>query len=133
MTELDNILLQKNININIIKEAYEQTIFETYSTLRVKYNLPGSDTIYSIDKNTRNKYISFDIKYHVRSVLIIQNIYQILHESIKKGDIDRFADPFSFKNRQKYLHSNISSNFQITDTLFTDDELEYINKINPTF
>ena len=133
MTELQNILLQKNIDINIIKEAFEQTIFETYSTVRVKYNLSGSDTIYSIDKNIRNKYISFDIKYHIRSVLITQHIYQILHESIKKGDIDIFTDPFSFKNKQKYLHSNIVSNFQITDTLFTDDELEYINTINPIF
>ena len=114
-TQIDEILRSKQIDINIIKEAFEQCIIDTYSGIRIRHRLPGGDTVYSTDKNIRKKCVQYDPKYYIRMMLITQNIYRILHESIISGNIDDFSNPYSYRNRQRYIKANIDSNFQLTD------------------
>ena len=132
-TQIDEILRSKQIDINIIKEAFEQCIIDTYSSIRIRHRLPGGDTVYSTDKNIRKKCVQYDPKYYIRMMLITQNIYRILHESIISGNIDDFSNPYSYRNRQRYIKANIDSNFQLTDTLFSDQELEYLTSVEPIF
>ena len=130
---IDNILIYKNIKLNTIVESFEQTIFETYGSMRKLYDLPFCDTIYSRNSDIRKIYRESDINYHTRILLIIEEVYKILHKSIINGNIDIFLEPLSYKNRQKYILANIESNFKITDTLFTPEELKKVSVSIPVF
>lgn len=130
--DIDNILKDNDININDIINAFEQTIFETYLSIRDRHKLPNGDTIYNLDPTIRKKYVKFDPKHKQRTLLIIEEVYKLVYKSIEKGNIDKFSDPNSYRNRQEYINCNISTFFKITDTLFSDIELQQIS-INPMF
>lgn len=131
---VENFLREKNIELYPIINAFEQTIIETYSSIRKLYNLqPYCDTIYSCDTHTRRKHRALDINYNTRISLITDEVYKILYNSIINGNIDIFLNPLAYKNQQAYLQANISSNFKITDTLFTHQELQHLSLSIPSF
>lgn len=129
---IDQLIQNIGIKLGEVIESFEQTIFETYIHIRNRYNLHGQDTIYSLNQDIRKKYVNFDPKYRERILLIIEQIYIIFDKSIKNESIDKFLSPSSFQSRREYINANISTNFQITDTLFSDQELKDLS-INPIF
>jgi hypothetical protein len=130
--DIDNVLKDNNINMNDIIDAFEQTIFDTYMSIRDRHKLPNGDTIYHLDPTIRKKYVKFDPKHKYRTLLIIEEVYKLVEKSIKERNIDKFLDPNSYRNRQEYINCNISTFFKITDTLFSDIELQQIS-VNPIF
>lgn len=133
LQEIEEILKSRFIDINYIKEAFEQSIIETYIGIRIRNGLPCCDTVYSTNKNIRKNYVQYDPKYHIRMSLISEKLYHILNRSILSGTLDEFSNPYSYNNKKKYINANIEMNFQLTDTLFSDSELEYINSVEPAF
>ena len=126
---IDQLIQNIGIKLGEVIESFEQTIFETYIHIRNRYNLHGQDTIYSLNQDIRKKYVNFDPKYRERILLIIEQIYIIFDKSIKNESIDKFLSPSSFQSRREYINANISTNFQITDTLFSDQELKDLSII----